>query len=700
MRRLFANSTHSGIRFHTGDMETLAELAFAEDNVPVWSAMWRAHDRYDTSRRSHPIRTLQRAHSHQKTAFMAEWAKQTTNRREINRRSKFRTRSRRRSYEAREARIEEEKRNSLLTERAKIEAGEHWAWLRHFAFLYLLEPEKLTENVDYGETPLLAIRNCIPFLTPHVPSLQVLGERQQTNIAEVLLAHCIVRFRDGTPLDDLSQPILRAAATQMASYPAFEDDNERKALDAEFERLVFALPSAPEEFARDFIEPALGLEADSATRVRWLDNKPPFHHLRPTVPLEWLETYPQMPLHQAQTLFQMAADHGDREQVNALIDRRFNDHCVDSGEDTEADKLVRAKHRYWALNAFFYSTTTFEMAWEELRHDKNNLLAIQDRVGLFGYAQAGKVPALSAEMIYRLMDSFVDEWPKVPLPSSWGTSSPKGERAYRFLDSLVWRLGGDTPSRKLPVIERMLEDARFAEFREKLLTVRAEARRQLALQDFRAPSPADVCALLDHNGIASVEDLRALVVEQLAEMQIWLKGIDTDPLVTFYNNEKHVDENTGRNRVVDFLRGRMTALALSVVIEHHMASGNRCDFTVSATISGASSLLVVEVKGQWHSELFTAASAQLKDRYSIHPNAAGQGIFLVFWYGDGGDSIAGKVDPTITSAEQLKKAILAQMCEELQTVINVVVLDVSRPPTVAKVPRKKRAARQKANRES
>lgn len=105
------------------------------------------------------------------------------------------------------------------------------------------------------------------------------------------------------------------------------------------------------------------------------------------------------------------------------------------------------------------------------------------------------------------------------MPSSWGSGSPRGELAYRFLDRLAWRLGSDTPSRKLPVIERMLEDARFADFRETLLTMRAEARRQLALQDFRAPSSADVCTLLDHNEIASVEDLRALLVEQINEME-------------------------------------------------------------------------------------------------------------------------------------------------------------------------------------
>lgn len=81
----------------------------------------------------------------------------------------------------------------------------------------------------------------------------------------------------------------------------------------------------------------------------------------------------------------------------------------------------------------------------ELRQHKDTLLAIQDRVGLFGYDNEGQVPALSAKTIYRVMDSFVGKWPKVPLPSSWGSGSPKGEVAYRFLHRLPWRLGSDTP---------------------------------------------------------------------------------------------------------------------------------------------------------------------------------------------------------------------------------------------------------------
>ncbi len=72
-----------------------------------------------------------------------------------------------------------------------------------------------------------------------------------------------------------------------------------------------------------------------------------------------------------------------------------------------------------------------------------------------------------------------------------------------------------------------------------------------------------------------------------------------------------------------------------------MKSENRTDFTATKIIGGKRRLLVVEVKGQWHKELYAAASAQLYDRYSIHPDAEQQGVYLVIWFG-GDELVANK----------------------------------------------------------
>jgi len=170
-------------------------------------------------------------------------------------------------------------------------------------------------------------------------------------------------------------------------------------------------------------------------------------------------------------------------------------------------------------------------------------------------------------------------------------------------------------------------------------------------------------------------------VEQLEELQEVLQTADTHPLVGFYDGERHVDENTERNRVVDRLRDRFTAMNMPIVLEHTMADTNRCDFTASAMIDGRRRLLVVEAKGQWHPQLFEAASTQLDVRYASHHDAEKQGVYLVFWYGSG-TKVADRVRHGITSPGALKEKITSIMEAGLRGRLDVFVLDLSRRRSV------------------
>lgn len=245
------------------------------------------------------------------------------------------------------------------------------------------------------------------------------------------------------------------------------------------------------------------------------------------------------------------------------------------------------------------------------------------------------------------------------------------------MTEIVWRIGQDLPENALPVIERLLADARFGGFAEALLTLRAETSKKLALSGFIAPSPREIIAMLDTSGIASVEDLRAFAVEELAWLQGWLKTSETDPLASYYRSGNHVDENTARNRVVDALNGRMTNMNMPVAIEHQMANSNRSDITISAMIEGSRRLLVVEAKGQWHPELYTAAATQLHARYASHQDAESQGIYLVFWFGPE-TKVASRAGHGIATADQLRERIVSAMPPELHGRIDVVVLDLAK----------------------
>lgn len=106
-----------------------------------------------------------------------------------------------------------------------------------------------------------------------------------------------------------------------------------------------------------------------------------------------------------------------------------------------------------------------------------------------------------------------------------------------------------------------------------------------------------------------------------------------------------------------------------------MSQNNRCDFTATLSLNGQEHLLVIEVKGQWHPNLYTAASEQLYERYSIHPNAEEQGIYLVLWFGQQ-EKVANKKNHSINNAQELKVSIQEKMPKELDGKIDIFVLDV------------------------
>lgn len=687
---LYLGHTHSGLHLHTGDQGALSQYAFDQSMVDVWGSLLLGHNFWAEEKGPNALRAKQRAQSQLSPDFMRLWAKRERARRAYRRDNLRMSRIRRRNkWAEKEAAIKANNQAHLHANLAEIEAGRHGGWLTEFTRAFLYQPDELQGMVDDPETPLRALRNCLPFIEPHVPTVERLGQRKSTNIAEILLAALIVLYRDGIDLTTIDPRILAAAKTEArSSYPAFKDSEaDGEAFEAALDAALFKETGSAETFLRAYIEPQLAKPENAPQHVYWLNDKPAFHELRATLPMEWLERFPQMPQEEMRQLFGMASKYGRREDLISLIDRRCGDPLVDSGKDTEEDKRARGRQKFWQLNAVLYRTPDHDAAWRELKTNPHAIFDFEGRLGRLYEREDDESPPMTSETVYKVMEAFVPVWPKVHLPSSWGTGDPDDQTAYRFLRDLIWKIAQDAPERQIEVLNRMLPDARFVDYNEAMLTMRAEALRKLALQDFRAPRPSEINKLLEENDVASVEDLRALMVEQLEELQRWLKGSETDPLDAFYNDDKRVDENTARNRIVDQLQGQMKALGLSIVIERHMAGGNRCDITASAILEGRNRLLVTEVKGQWNDELYTAAAAQLDQRYAIHPDAARQGIYLALWFGNG-EKVNGLVDASVTSADDLRARILDGMTDELKARIDVVVLDLSRTKQLPKPSRK------------
>jgi hypothetical protein len=93
--------------------------------------------------------------------------------------------------------------------------------------------------------------------------------------------------------------------------------------------------------------------------------------------------------------------------------------------------------------------------------------------------------------------------------------------------------------------------------------------------------------------------------------------------------------------------------------------------------------LPMEVKGQWHPEVWHAATGQLEAKYLVDWRSEQRGIYCVLWFGDlpskSGRRL--KVPPvglkTPQSADEMRRMLVEQVPEARRALIDVVVLDLT-----------------------
>ena len=677
---------HFGWFFDPDDRVAIVERAFSENNIPLWSQFFIGNSYYNRSTGPVAIRKTMRRHAAEKPDFMRAWASLNNNTRQRNDalyREDHRHRDR---YHRRKRRVTEQSNADLVANEPLIRADRHWGWLIDFAQLYLWE-EEAEENQyfnppdpDFVEDALV---NCPAFIANAVPSLEELAELglrgKSLYIERVLSASALASYRRNGSLSNWSLDALMVVRANM-SY--FDKSSTKNDLTNELNRLLFQTPKDREVFLRRCIAPQLASHHNRIPDVYWLSDDETFADFRASLPLEWLFVFPQMPDSALKQLFDLAAAHSSIGDITKLVELR----CAELSQlpNSIDDERLKWQREFWFVRGFLFAFEKTKHAWEMFFTEAETIFLFQRIFGFNGDKRPAGWPSLNAHQISWLLLTYIDAWPKVPLPSGYGTYSPKEEKAYLFIGNLCAFFGHCDAGEAIEKIDALLDDQRFNNLRPRLLNTRALKRRALNHAGFTPPSPETVMDFLNKNLVATAEDFRAHIVDELTRLESRLRKGETTPLDAYYKSDgTHITENDARNRLVERLKDRFDVLDATIQIEHHMVNETRCDITFSKSINGEQKLIVVEVKGQWHAELFSAASDQLYSRYACHPDADDQGIYLVLWFGSH-VSVAGKKRTDIKSASDLQKAIEAELSDDLKTRIDVVVLDLSRYPAISR----------------
>lgn len=659
---------HAGLIMLPADYPAMANHAVATKNIALWSTLLP----WPTTGHEHSWRWELRAEMRRQAAvdpaLLRSWFDE---RRRWQRWRNVEKRGLKRRREKKQEGVIEANRAFSRRNAEAIVAGQFPYHLFTLADYYLRYPDDMAELAAEPDLAQRALRAFVARCDA-APTLADLVAGENLRLARICTAATLLWFREHGQLDGLERDLLKAVKIDLTNYTYPEGESE--AFEQEIDRQLFSCDSQIEQFLRDFIEPQFQRAEFDHTNVNWLEYKPAFRRLRGKLSLDWLRRFPVMPFAARHALFQIAVKYGDLRELRDLIASRSGPLLDMAAAGTLDPQSGEAQ--FWLIRHLFFLGNACDRVIAAFGASPDGLLTIEARAGRLNRDEAVGWPRLGARKTALILDRYIDDWPKVDLPGSYGNSSPPGETAYRFLCDLIWSIGNDDPGEAIPVLEELLDDIRFSDFTQTLKHLSSTSARRRSLESFAVPTPRSLVDLLDRNQIATVEDLRSLMLDMLGDLQGWVRHAPTNPIRTFYREGRHVEENHATERIVDRLEGELNRRGITAVLEHRMADENRCDFTASCVIAGDPRLLVVEVKGQWNSELYTAAAEQLSIRYASHPHAAWQGIYLVLWYGSSVE-VARRQNPFRTP-DELHEALVNHMPEALRPLIDVFILDLSR----------------------
>ncbi len=253
----------------------------------------------------------------------------------------------------------------------------------------------------------------------------------------------------------------------------------------------------------------------------------------------------------------------------------------------------------------------------------------------------------------------------------------------------VWentnKLAADPTSEATETLQRLLDEESLSTYHDHLrhsLANQVVVRREA---EYRQPSWAETVESLKGGKPADITDLHALICDLLQGLQKEIQYKNTDPYKAFWRCDSNAKVNSPevedicRDRLIDLLSPSLNPLNIYAEPEVHMAADKRADIL----IHGPNRMkLPIELKRDFHNDLWTACVNQLERMYTRDPGAAGYGIYGVFWFGD--KRPRKMVNPpdgitTPQTAEELENALQSLVPTEHRQKLRAVVFDVTPP---------------------
>jgi hypothetical protein len=500
------------------------------------------------------------------------------------------------------------------------------------------------------------------------------AESRVWNFVFPMLAGAGQRLQNGTGFSDLP-PEMLSALLIASDHELITSGETFEGLDEALRELLRQNEVEYEAHLRRMFEPMLEAKREHIHDLYRFAHHPAERPLSCRLSVEWLERFADLPLGVEKYLVEGVL-HSPAVIQNELMPRlveiaRHRVDAIEPGGDRRA---------YWLGVHFCIDFDRAMRSLPEFTKDNRGWLwslthLLNDRSQ--NHEHYVKPSLSQLDWLFR---TFRKLWPYTARPDGTTSGDQNPWDATQLLEWTIYQIGKN-PSAEASEILRNLRDEHEDGYTTIIQANIAGQRRAQVEANFQSPSLAEFKAVLASSAQPqSAGDVQAIILAELETLQKRLRGDPLNPVDNFFRDGgTPKTENECRDQML-LLLGNNLPFGIQAPAEVSMPRRKRSD----GAFTFGKLLVPLECKGQWHKELWTAASSQLDRYYAVHHQAAQKGIYVVFWFG--ADVPAGrklkapsKHVPKPVTANDMKLALQAAMPGNKRSETAIVVLDLTRP---------------------
>ena len=519
---------------------------------------------------------------------------------------------------------------------------------------------------------------------PDLPSAEQIVERYSNssvcNFAYPMLAAAGQRYVSGKNFEDLS--------TDLVASLAILAEHESSILSEYFSGLTDMLNAQLREnfqsyeiYQRQKFEVMLESNMSHIPGLSQFVRDDIERPLSTQLSLEWLKKFSKLPLEIVKELVDCVINAPKNERENAwyelarIVEMRLDE--LNVGIQLHRDKNDLDPERVWRSVQFLIDFETAVIHMPDITEENKDWL--WSLTGIYCdhfHWHNQKIPVTINQLKWIVM-KFRKYWRGVGRPDGVIKGITNPWDATEILERSIYQIAKE-PSDKAALALSELRDMSHDDYTNHILSAIAQNRRARIEVKFESPTINQIKAVLTDGKPESASDVQSIVLENLSELQSRLRGDSLNPVNNFYSDEGIPrDENECRDQML-IAMGNLPYQIQSPT-EFNMPQGRRSD--VAFTFGEVE--IPLEAKGQWHKDVWTAATTQLDRYYCKTSKSTSKGIYVVFWFGNDVPKekklkAPAKGGQRPESPEDMRIALQALIPLKRKSDIEIVVLDVTR----------------------